>query len=115
MGILDALKVYKVEWKENKSRKFTEEEIKAIQSCTVVASTYGKSVCFVLTAGKSYIPLEPTTQYCIGDTLDPSKLEIITLEYVGTDATRKGKEILRVRATKAKEEEAVDFDNPFRL
>lgn len=115
MGILDSLKSYDSEWVETQTRKFSEAEVNAIQACVVVASKWGKSVCFSVIGSKKYIPLEPIATVNIGDSLDPSKMEIVSLKYVGSDPDKiKLKEILRVRIPEPEEQEA-SFDDPFGL
>jgi hypothetical protein len=113
-SIFDLVKLYASEWTEVNSRKFTPEECKAVQGCSVVASQYGKSVCFMFVNGKRYIPLEPTADVAIGDTLAVDKLEIVALKYSGTNTAQKVTDILRIRVTKD-EAPAATFDNPFGL
>lgn len=113
-NIFDLVKLYASEWTEVNSRKFTPEECKAVQGCSVVASQYGKSVCFMFVNGKRYIPLEPTADVAIGDTLAVDKLEIVALKYSGTNAAQKVTDILRIRVTK-EEAPVATFDNPFGL
>lgn len=110
MGLLDSLFLYQSEWTEFQKRTFEAAEIEAIKECIVVSSKWGKSVQFTLVNGKKYIPLEPTTTAGVGDILDPGTLEIVSLKYTGTDQSRLGKTILRVRVA-APQEEAT-FDNP---
>lgn len=112
MGLLDALHLYNSEWTEIQSRKFSDAEVKAISSCTVVSSKWGRSVCFAVVGGKKYIPLEPNSDAAIGDNLDPAKLEIVQLKYTGSDPERQNKEIYRVRTSSDNAEE-INFDNPF--
>lgn len=114
MGLLDALRLYNSEWTETNVRKFSEEEVKAIQACLVVSSKWGRSVCFAVMGGKKYIPLEPASAAKIGDLLDPSKVEIVSLKYTGMDSTMKDKQILRVRTSEINSEE-ISFDNPLGL
>lgn len=114
-GILDALKSYDSEWVPTQTRKFSQAEVEAILACIVVASKWGKSVCFSVVGGKKYIPLEPIASVNIGDSLDPSKMEIVSLKYVGSDPEkRKLKDILRVRIPEPEEAET-SFDDPFGL
>lgn len=112
-SIFDLVKLYPSEWKETAKRKFTPEECDAVQACTVVPSKYGKSVCFVLAKGKSFIPLEPSAIVSIGDNLDMHKLEIVSLNYVGTDEDQTVTRILRIRVPNETPAAAVSFDNPF--
>lgn len=113
-SIFDAVKLYESEWTEVNSRKFTPEECKSVQGCSVVPSQYGKSVCFLFVNGKRYIPLEPTATVAVGDTLAVDKLKIVALKYSGTNTQQKVTDILRIRIEE--EEPAVaTFDNPFGL
>lgn len=113
-SIFDIVKLYASEWTEVNSRKFTPEECKAVQGCSVVSSQFGKSVCFLFSNGKRYIPLEPTADVAIGDTLAISELEIVALTYSGTNVNQKVRDILRIRVSSPKEA-AATFDNPFGL
>lgn len=110
-SIFDLVKLYASEWTEVNNRKFTNEECEAVQGATVVASQYGKSVCFMFINGKKYIPLEPTADVAIGDTLNMSDLKIVALKYTGTNTAQKVTNILRIRVDK--QEKEVTFDNPF--
>ena len=108
------MKSYKAEWKEVTAREFTAEEQKCVTSATVVPSTYGKSVCFLLPGGvKKYTPLEPVANCEIGDTLDMAKIKIVKLVYEGDNPDQKIKEILRVRVQNEISEVITSFDNPF--
>lgn len=111
-SIFDLVKLYASEWTEVNSRKFTEAECKSVQGATVVASQYGKSVCFLFVNGKRYIPLEPTADVTIGDTLAVDKLKLVALKYTGTNTQQKVTDILRIRVEKD-ELPAATFDNPF--
>lgn len=111
-NLFDLIKLYASEWTEVNSRKFTEAECKAVQGATVVASQFGKSVCFLFVNGKRYIPLEPTADVAIGDTLAVEKLQVVALKYSGTNTQQKVTEILRIRVEKD-EIPASTFDNPF--
>lgn len=110
-SIFDLVKLYASEWTEVNNRKFTNEECEAVKGATVVASQYGKSVCFMFINGKKYIPLEPTADVAIGDTLNMSDLKIVALKYTGTNTSQKVTNILRIRVDK--QEKEVTFDNPF--
>ena len=111
-SIFDLVKLYASEWTEVNHRKFTPDECKAVQGASVVPSQYGKSVCFLFVNGKRYIPLEPTADVAVGDTLAVEKLEIVALKYTGTNTNQKVTDILRIRIVK--DEPAVaTFDNPF--
>ena len=115
MSFLDLIKIYKSEWEEVNVRKFDSKECQAISEATVVASKYGKSVCFVIPGkGKGFIPLEPIARAEIGDKLDPRDLELVNLKYIGDDPTQVKTDIMRVRIPEKEEIiSTIDFNNPF--
>jgi len=117
MGLLDLFKIYKSEWEEVASRKFEEAECNQISEAMVVASKYGKSVCFCIPGkGKAFVPLEPLADAEIGDAIDPSKIELVNLKYIGNDINQTKKNIMRVRIPKDDTQiEVTDFNNPFGL
>lgn len=114
MGIFDIVKLYASEWTEVNHRKFSPEECKEVQGASVVASQFGKSVCFLFANGKRYIPLEPTADVAVGDMLAVDKLQLVALKYSGTNTNQKVTDILRIRVEKD-EPSAATFDNPFGL
>lgn len=80
MNIFNAIKVYAGKWQVKNTRNFTQEEIDAVKSASVVDSQYGLSVCFILwSGGQSYIPLDQNSTKSVGDTIDLSKAQLITL------------------------------------
>ena len=80
MNIFNAIKVYAGKWQGKNTRNFTQEEIDAVQSASVVDSQYGLSVCFILrSGGQSYIPLDQNSTKSVGDSIDLSKAQLITL------------------------------------
>lgn len=80
MNIFNAIKVYAGKWQVKNTRNFTQEEIDAIQSASVVDSQYGLSVCFILrSGGQSYIPLDQNSTKSVGDSVDLSNAQLITL------------------------------------
>lgn len=86
MNIFNAIKVYAGKWQVKNTRNFTQEEIDAVQSASVVDSQYGLSVCFILrSGGQSYIPLDQNSTKSVGDTIDLSKAQLITLGREGDD------------------------------
>lgn len=113
-SIFDLVKLYASEWDETANRKFTPEECKAVKGCNVVASQYGKSVCFMFPNGKRYIPLEPTADASIGDTLSMDQLKLVALKYVGTNTNQKVTNIFRIRIEKD-DTSVTSFENPFGL
>jgi len=84
MNIFSSLRVYAGKWSEKARRAFSKEEIEAISSATVVESQYGNSVCFtMLSGGQTYIPLDINSSKSVGDTIDLSSAELVTLSKQG--------------------------------
>ena len=85
MGIFDSLKIYAGKWSVSDSRDFTPEEIAEVQEAIIADSTYGLSVCFVLSVGRAYIPVSTECEHLLklDDKLDLSKCSLITLEKAG--------------------------------
>lgn len=80
MNIFNAIKVYNGKWQVKNTRNFTQEEIDAVKSASVVDSQYGLSVCFILwSGGQSYIPLDQNSTKSVGDSIDLSKAQLLTL------------------------------------
>ena len=80
MNIFSALRVYAGKWSEKKVESFKAEEIALVDKAEVVESQYGLSVCFFMKAGgQSYIPLDQNSSAAIGDTIDLTKAQVITL------------------------------------
>ena len=73
-------------WQLVNSRSFSEAEINAIRSNTVVESQYGKSVCFFLkSGGQSYIPLSTQgADVNVGDSIDMNTAKLVTLHREGS-------------------------------
>ncbi len=92
MNIFSALRVYAGKWNEKKVDVFSPEEIALVDKAEVVESQYGLSVCFFMKAGgQSYIPLDQNSSAAIGDTIDLTKAQVVTLEKKGEN------DIYRVR------------------
>ena len=93
MNIFSNLRVYAGKWAVKESRVFCQEELAAISSATVVPSKYGSSVCFMMVSGgKTFIPLDQSSRLGVGETVDLSKAELLTL-------TKEGEaDIYRVKA-----------------
>ena len=84
MNIFNALRVYAGKWNVTNSRSFSEEEIKAVKSATVVDSQFGSSVCFLMqSGGQTFIPLSTNSSLSLGDTVDLSKAKLLTLHRDG--------------------------------
>ena len=80
MNIFNALRVYAGKWQVKNTRNFTQEEIGAVKSASVVDSQYGLSVCFILWSGEqSYIPLDQNSTKSVGDPIDLSKAQLLIL------------------------------------
>ena len=68
------------------SRAFDPEEISAVKSAQVVASEYGKSVCFFMHGGgQTYIPLSNTSSLEVGDNVDLASAQVLTLHRDGQE------------------------------
>ena len=93
MNIFSALKVYAGKWNVKETRDFTQEEINAIDTATVVDSQYGMSVCFLMSGGgQTYIPLSNDSNKSVGDTIDLKTAKLLTLGRQGES------DIFRVKA-----------------
>ena len=92
MNIFGTLKTYAGKWSLKSSRKFEEEEINAVSKAEVVPSSYGNSVCFFMkSGGNQYIALSNDATVGVGDSVDLSKAQLLTLEKEGES------DILRVK------------------
>lgn len=89
-NIFSTLQVYAGKWDVKSRRNFTAEEINAVEKAEVVDSTYGMSVCFYMkSGGKTFIPLSNDATVSVGESVDLSQAEILTLEKQGeNDITR---------------------------
>lgn len=86
MNIFSNLKVYPGKWIEKEARKFTADEVAAIQTAKVVESKYGASICFIMKAGgECFIPCDANSSYAIGSVIDPTKVEVVTLSREGEE------------------------------
>ena len=84
MNIFNALRVYAGKWSLKASRKFSSEEIAAVDRAEVVDSQYGSSVCFYMkSGGQTYIPLDQNSNRAVGDIVDLNSAELLTLEKQG--------------------------------
>lgn len=80
MNIFSSLRVYAGKWMVKASRAFSQDEIDAVESASVVDSQYGNSVCFLMKAGgQTFIPLSTNSTLSIGDSVDLSKAKLLTL------------------------------------
>lgn len=86
MSIFDSLQTYGGKWNVVNSRSFDAEEVAAVKSASVVASQFGKSVCFFMKSGTThYIPLSNTSSKEVGDAVDISTAKLLTLHREGND------------------------------
>lgn len=84
MNIFNSLRVYAGKWMIKASRAFTQEEIAAVKSATVVPSQYGNSVCFMMVGGgQTYIPLANDATVGVGESVDLTKAQLLTLSKEG--------------------------------
>ena len=92
MNIFGTLKTYAGKWSLKSSRKFEDEEINAVSKAEVVPSSYGNSVCFFMkSGGNKYIALSNDATVVVGDLVDLSKAQLLTLEKEGES------DILRIK------------------
>ena len=93
MNIFTKLRQYAGKWQLKDSRKFTAEEINAVERTEVVPSQYGNSGCFFMVGGgMSFIPLSNQSNLGVGESIDMSTANLLTLSKQGED------DILRVEA-----------------
>ena len=84
MNIFSGRKVYGGKWSVKSVRKFTPEELNLVSKAQVVESQYGNSACFFMTNGSNiYIPMANDAKSEVGDYLQLSECEIVTLEKAG--------------------------------
>lgn len=74
------MKIYPGKWVAKSSREFTAEEKAEVSSAIVVASEYGKSVCFFLKSGmRGYIPVSTLSTLQEGQTVNLDDVKLVTL------------------------------------
>lgn len=84
MNIFASLQVYTGKWSVKSTRAFDAEEINAVKSAVVVPSQYGNSVMFTMVAGgQTYIPLANDATVGVGEVIDLSKAQLLTLSKDG--------------------------------
>ena len=92
MNLFSSLRVYGGKWAEKASRKFTQDELALVTKAQVVESQYGNSCCFFMVNGTTmYVPMSTDSKSGVGDIVNLSEAEIVTLEKAGE------KDILRIR------------------
>lgn len=86
MFIFDLLQTYHAKWQEKSVKNFSVEEIAAVEEAIVVPSDYGNSVKFTMkTGGYKYIPLSVNSTAVVGEVIDLSKAQLVTLSQEGHD------------------------------
>ena len=71
-------------WHVRERRPFTQEEIDVVRDNVVVECDYGYSVCFFLVGGgKTYIPLSDNASVGMGEPVDMTKAQLVTLSKKG--------------------------------
>lgn len=84
MNIFASLQVYAGKWSIKSTRAFDAEEISAVKQAVVVPSQYGNSVMFTMIAGgQAYIPLASDASVAVGEVIDLSKAQLLTLSKEG--------------------------------
>lgn len=84
MNIFSSLKVYADKWAVKARRSFSSDEIDAVEKAEVVDSQFGNSVCFhMVGGGQTFIPLSTNSSLGIGDSVDLTKAQLLTLERAG--------------------------------
>lgn len=84
MNIFSSLQVYAGKWSVKSTRAFDADEINAVKSAVVVPSKYGNSVMFTMVAGgDTYIPLANDSTVGVGEVIDLSKAQLLTLSKDG--------------------------------
>ena len=92
MGLFNNIKTYATGWALKATNKMSAEDISAVDRAVVVDSKFGKSVCFYLKAGgQAYHPVAQDSQLSVGQTVDLSAVEVVTLEKSGE------KDIIRIK------------------
>lgn len=93
MNVFSSLRVYAGKWAVKATRVFSQEEIDAVDTASVVDSQYGMSVCFFMKGGgQTFIPLSNTSSLNVGDTVNLATAKLLTLGREGEA------DILRVEA-----------------
>lgn len=76
--------VYGASWKVTEERRFSSEEINAVDSAEITSADYGLSVCFMMKEGGStYISLSKESDGSVGQKVDIKDLKLLTLERKG--------------------------------
>ena len=84
MGLFTGRTVYAGKWSVKDVNKMSNDDIQMVSNATIVPSEYGLSVCFFMkTGGQVYIPVSNDCNATVGQSVDLTKAEIITLEKPG--------------------------------
>lgn len=84
MGLFTGRTVYAGKWSVKGVNKMSNDDIQMVSNATIVPSEYGLSVCFFMkTGGQVYIPVSNDCNVAVGQSVDLTKAEIITLEKPG--------------------------------
>jgi hypothetical protein len=77
-------KTYGGKWQVVSSREFTPEEQAKVARAAVVSSEYGMSCCFFMKNGNiHFTPMSNDSTVTVGEDIDLSKAEILTLSKEG--------------------------------
>ena len=84
-NVFAGLQKYATKYVVKQSRKFNQEELSQIVSAKVVNSQFGLSCCFFMVDGcQQYIPLSTESVAAVGDTVDVTKVNLLTLDKEGS-------------------------------
>lgn len=84
MNVFMTLTQYGPKWNVTETRKFSEEEVAMTKASKVVESEYGLSLEITLiNNNRVYIPLSNDAAATLGDNIDISKADLLTLEKEG--------------------------------
>ena len=84
MNLFSGLKVYGGKWSIKSTRRFSQEELSQVTKAMVVDSQYGSSCCFFMANGTTmYVPMSNDSKSEVGDIINLSEAEIVTLEKQG--------------------------------
>lgn len=123
-NLFNSLKQYQPEWNLVEERTFSEEELQTVEETVeVIASKYGKSVCFTILSNgkKTFLPTDSQDLCDVGDKYPTSKIKIAKLKYVGTNPDilknlKPDRCVTRARIISedaSVPEQIKDFNNPF--
>lgn len=84
MGLFTGRTVYAGKWAVKDVEFISAEDQAMVSRAEVVPSEFGLSVCFFMKAGgQTYIPVSNDSNAKVGESVDLTKAEIITLEKAG--------------------------------